>query len=433
MARALGTFEEAAVLTNTESPFNIVGVVHLHSPPDPARLDQALQSVQNRHPLLRAHIEERDDGFAFELGENGSIPLKVLERESDTHWQRIVEAELNSPIDNSSGALMRVTFLQPGKDKQVGELILCAHHAIMDGDSALHLVEEILEHSVNGSDDLNTTSINQQSIPARSEDMFPKRYQKPRHVLHLIPFLLRQMVEETSYRLNIIGKQEPPVPKRGHCRILPARLDPAETTALTRAARKHRVSLNSVLNAALVLAVWKLRYASEPRPFRAITFANLRPYMKPAVPADRVAAYISMLRFTLKLQQGQAFWPLAKTINAKVHQSAKRGEKFLAVHMTKALMQMFLGQQKIRMGATALSYAGAVKLPDRYGDTRVTGLTGFISNLNIGPEFTAMAFLSDGALHWNNLYLDEDMTREEAGAIAEEILTILRTAGSETC
>jgi hypothetical protein len=81
------------------------------------------------------------------------------------------------------------------------------------------------------------------------------------------------------------------------------------------------------------------------------------------------------------------------------------------------------------MGTTALSYTGPSRLPRRFGSIEVSSPEVFISNLTLGPEYTAQARLADGELFWNIVYLDCDMDRATADRISDEMLEILR-AGS---
>lgn len=78
------------------------------------------------------------------------------------------------------------------------------------------------------------------------------------------------------------------------------------------------------------------------------------------------------------------------------------------------------------MGTTALSYTGPARLPRRFGSIEASSPDVFISNLTLGPEYTAHARLADGELRWNIVYLDCDMDRVAADRISDEMLDILR-------
>jgi hypothetical protein len=63
-----------------------------------------------------------------------------------------------------------------------------------------------------------------------------------------------------------------------------------------------------------------------------------------------------------------------------------------------------------------------------YGSMRVMGLHGFVSVYDLGPELFAEAQIFNSQLFWDFMYLEADMSREEAKAIVEEIKSILNAA-----
>jgi len=56
------------------------------------------------------------------------------------------------------------------------------------------------------------------------------------------------------------------------------------------------------------------------------------------------------------------------------------------------------------------------------------GLHGFISAYDLGPELSAEAQIFNNQLFLDFIYLEADMSREEANAIVEEIKSILKSA-----
>ena len=79
--------EQALTLMNTFAPLTVVAVLDLRNAPPPERLRSALDILQRRKPLLRARIERGTwGGYRFAPTEQ-PIPLEVLERPGDGHWQ----------------------------------------------------------------------------------------------------------------------------------------------------------------------------------------------------------------------------------------------------------------------------------------------------------------------------------------------------------
>ena len=86
----------------------------------------------------------------------------------------------------------------------------------------------------------------------------------------------------------------------------------------------------------------------------------------------------------------------------------------------------------MRMGAAALAYTGPLKLPRHVGAIRIRGVRAMVSNLVLGPEYTAHARLYGGRLCWDHVYLDCDMDESTAAGITDEIFDLLRRVGKES-
>ena len=73
------------------------------------------------------------------------------------------------------------------------------------------------------------------------------------------------------------------------------------------------------------------------------------------------------------------------------------------------------------MGAAGLSYASVACLEQNYGPIRLVGLHGFIPNNFLGPEYSIFARLLFDQLWLDIFYMEEDMDRQTAQTIADEI------------
>jgi hypothetical protein len=108
---------------------------------DAAALRRALDQVRERHPILQARIAHDEElGTAFHKS-GRPIELKIVYAGKDADWRPTVERELQRPMGNGSGALLRVTALRaPG----VTTIVLTFHHAIADGLSAVGILHDLL-------------------------------------------------------------------------------------------------------------------------------------------------------------------------------------------------------------------------------------------------------------------------------------------------
>lgn len=449
--RPLGAFETALTLTGEHAPFAVVATVRLQGAPPPDRLRAALRAAQRRLPLLRCRIARGDDGFRFEaMDEPPAIPLRVLERATDDEWQRVAEEELNRGFTTSSAPLLRCTYLAPqtageggvasspsagradaegGRDRpRRGDLVLAAHHALLDATSAEALVASLLEHcagvaTASGAPEPTAPS----PLPPPCEERYPPGRRGVMGAARRAAFLARQVADEATYRWRTRGTPAPAPPAvRSPCRVLPLRLGRDETAALVQRTRRRRVTLNAALNAALLLATVRLLHGARPGPYRYVTFADLRPRLHPSPGEDELGCFISMLRYTAHLPAGAAFWPLATALTRQVGSGARRGDAFAAAELGPMAMRQLVRRGDERLGTSAVSYSGVSRLRRRYGDIAVRALHASISNFPLGPESTMAARLFADELLLDLLYLDCDLDGELARRLGHGMLALLR-------
>ena len=415
MLRALGNFERALRLSDLYSPFNIVAAVELESPLPPAAIQKALAALQVRHPFLRARVELCGRRPCFVEMDNFSAPFALLDHQ--TSWLNIVENELQRGMDSFAGPLFRCTYIHDGSG---AELLLTLQHTIVDANSAAHLLHELLTLS---SDPLASLP-HLEPAPA-VETRFPPSYRGIGRFLRTLNYAARQATDELRYQIASRGRPQPPVKLGAQPRVLTMTLNAPLTDSLARRARIEKVTLNSLLQAAMMLAVDRRRYNRQQTPIRTFAFPDLRAYVTPPLEAEHMGAYISMLRYTFTVTGDQPVWNLARTVNDTIQHSFQRGDKFTASLMSEGLMKVLLGLKSMRMGATALSYTSGSDVLNQYGETKVRALHGFVSNIDLGPEFSAQVSLFNDGLIWDMVYLDQDMDRAEAEEIAGEIRAVL--------
>jgi len=415
MIRNPGIFECALILSDQHSPFNVISVLRMDDPPRPESVRAALTMLQRRHPFLSATLQPK----AFVPLPEPKIRFSVLKRESDSAWLERVEQEMNTRLDASS-ELWRGLYLF---DDTQAELILTFHHAIMDAASGMNLLDELLTFCA-----APTDLPRLEAVPP-VEVRFPPEFKGVRGSFPTLKYAVAQMADELSYWLRVRGKRVPAVRPGGRGFAATLTLPEPLVDALSRKGRQAGLTFNSLLNAALTLALNRHLYAGAPTPMRTFTFADLRPYTVPPTPAENLANYISMLRFTLDVSGKDNFWELAQRLQAKIYPALKQGDKFIASAMSEGLMKTFLALKTMRMGAVGLNYSGAVTLKAAYGKIRLKGVHGFLSSYDIGPEVSAQARLFNDELWIDFMFREKDMSRDLAGEIIGEVKAILEEAG----
>lgn len=426
LKRELGIFERAQVLSGEYLPFNAVSVLRLAGSPEPEIIQRCLSALQDRHPLLRMRIAKEKAAYFFMEEGTPEIRLSIQRMDEEDGWKAVCEEELNTGFDIEKGPLVRCRYLRfHGKSGEAG-IVMTFHHSIIDAASIACVFRELL--SLSEAFQLTGTAQDFSSLPLLlpEESYFPSGFKGMTGKIRIMRFMFRQIGDEVRYRRQTRGKRKPPIPEKARCRILPLNLSPENTEKLVRQSRKNRVSLNSCLSAAIILAVIRNLYNERSLPVRYFIFADLRPYLEPPVPENNLGSYHSMMRLSVTVSGEQDFWGLARQVNEQVYTSSKAGEKFIQPLLSGKMMRMFIRLKKIRMGTTALSYPGVFNVAPNYGETKVKGVHGFVSNFPIGPEFTATARIFDRRLWLDCVYLDGEMDNEKAKAVAGEVMAILQ-------
>jgi hypothetical protein len=426
LKRELGTLERALLIADQHAPFHIVSVLHLENAPAPHILKQSLQILQNRHPFLRSRLLREKGIYYFAKLVGPTLPFYVLPRWNAEHWIYIAEVELAKRIDASTGPLFRCTYLYSEAEKR-GDIIFSFFHPIVDASSVSQFMHELLVVCASFMEQKTVSPYELAPTPPM-EFRFPSAFRGLPLALNQLRYAFQQMIDEFFYQLQTRGKRVPPVhnhASQGH--ILSVQLTEDLTESISQCANKEGMTLNSVLNAAMLLAVNRHLYAGQQVPMRTFSFASLRPYVQPPSGDEDLACYISLLRYTVLVSGGADFWSLARDLHKKIYSSLKSGDKFVAATLAESLIRTVTRSESFRMAATALNYSGVVPVQSLYGSMRVMGLHGFVSAYDLGPEFSAEAQIFNNQLFWDFVYLEADMNRDEANAIVEEIRSILKS------
>jgi len=413
MHRPLGRFELAQVLTDAAAPLNAVVVVRLAPGPGREDLRRSLDVLRGRHPFLGVHLVRSRRGYAFADGGTPEIPVVHLARRGEEHWRDVAEHELNKRFDVERGPLLRLTCVE---DADGCDLVLTFQHAIMDATSATRLLHELLELCADSDADVEPRA----PLPP-IEERFPAAFRGFGRRWRTALFMARQLADEAVYRRRMRGARRPPIAAAASNRVLTFELSPDQTRALVRRSRRERVSLASVAGAAALLALAERLYGGRRLPLRSLAFPNLRPHLRPRVEDADLASCFVLMRLQTSVDPREGLWPLARRLNAQTAAALRRGDKYLAAYLSPHLMRWLLRAGSQRMAQTAVSYTGSLELAPAYGETRVLGLHAFVSDIPLGPEFTAQVRLAGARLAWDVVYLDADFERPEAAALAEGV------------
>ena len=103
--------------------------------------ESAIAALIQRHPMLRVQIEEKDGGFVLVPAEGGNVHFSERRQVDGESWREIAGRWLAGRIGVDSKELVRVLVIQGEKSS---DLLLGIHHALVDGRSALGLLEDLM-------------------------------------------------------------------------------------------------------------------------------------------------------------------------------------------------------------------------------------------------------------------------------------------------
>ncbi|MBB5316628.1 phthiocerol/phthiodiolone dimycocerosyl transferase family protein [Tunturibacter empetritectus] len=244
LLRPLGAFEELFCLFDQYFPTNGALAAQIAGHTTVQQWRDALDAVQQRHPLLSACIDttfNRVPHFRRVTGQR--IPLRVVSS-PNARWQREIAEEVNEPFTPDQAPLFRAVLLHQEKHCI---FILSSHHAVCDGSSRIFLLRDIL---------LALTG----------------------HALEALPL--------TSSREILFGAQqrtstEPGLPSFAAPRPLPPHVEGIAltqelTTALQRRAREEGVTIHAAISAALAIAGRAIDENWRNNPLRIMSPAEIR-------------------------------------------------------------------------------------------------------------------------------------------------------------
>ena len=235
--RTLTASERWFMFVDRNRPFHFSLTAEITGRTTPAMWREALDQLQDRHPLLRVCVEQNDDSLAsFRQIKARRIPLTVFRRTAPMQWLQESQRQISQRFNPSVGPLLRA-FLWQGDDQC--DITLWAYHAIADGMAMAFLISDLLAAMAG-------RMLPPLPVPLSQEARFALLEEPPPPATPETPVA-----------------DEVPSPREWKARYQPAdcgltidamRLTRQQTTDLVDAARHHGTTVHAAILAAVVLA-----------------------------------------------------------------------------------------------------------------------------------------------------------------------------------
>jgi DNA-binding transcriptional regulator/RsmH inhibitor MraZ len=292
-------FGERIMYVDAQTPLNAVFTVTLRGAVSPFHLRAALFKLQQKHPLLRARIEEDGKGVPFFVISDvvPEIPVEVQARLSGEDWERVSHTEWSKPFDKTLGPLARVVWL---KSDEVSDLLVVCAHCICDGTSFVTLMRELLV------------------LMDRPEEVMP-RYASFGSVRELLPGngLTAGKVRWKGIFFAVLARVALGLrtarPSAGPAQpyLLHWKMDPDFSTAFTTCCKARNTTVHAALAVAFLEAFDQLSGLNAKG--KLICPADIRRFL-PAIRKDMLFAFAPILELYLDKTPGQDFWTKAQRL-----------------------------------------------------------------------------------------------------------------------
>ncbi len=296
--RKLANSEEMMAATQ-----NFVGLgAHLKGSIDIDALSAAFDALLEAHPVLAGHLEQDTDGHHQFVTDDFVPPgIDVVELDDP--------ADEGPPLhfDQSDSLVhLRVTI----RDGQA-QPTLYVHHALADGHHMFSLVEELFSYYTDLVCTRSIGALTVHPMPASIEAVLAERgihKQQRSGIERFIPAMFAYDLPPTRRAGNDVKPQSPVRVPMVWCR-----LSERETNDLVAFGRAHRLGLNAVLSAVLLMAEWRLRGRSNiPVPY--IYPVDLRYVLSPPVSATGCTNPVGLATYLGEIDDKTTVADLARDI-----------------------------------------------------------------------------------------------------------------------
>ncbi|MCE9574326.1 MAG: hypothetical protein K8W52_14355 [Deltaproteobacteria bacterium] len=317
--RPLGGNEKAFWRLDEASCLNFAVVAHVRPGLDATRVRAALDGLQARHPLLRAHIALRDGTPWFEWPVEVP-PIELAQHAIDRDaWPAFFEAELRRGLRWRRAPLARAILLDHGARGE--SLALFLHHSIGDGRSAVAAMRDLLWEATAGKP--WSPTVFERSVAC--EQALPAKVRGLGGTARRAKLLAQLIAEGARYRDRLkCPVLHPAAPHERTYHIEPRVFDVATTTALATRARAEQSTVHGAIGAAMLLAMARLAGVDRER---AVVFGSpidVRAQLEPPV-GDQLGMYLAASQYVARIGPETRFWAIARGIRDRIVRDVEGG------------------------------------------------------------------------------------------------------------
>jgi hypothetical protein len=419
---------ERTMYREGRTPFTSVFTIQLLGRLQEDRLKQALTCLQAKHPLLRCVIENGADGPRFVLRDRPTpIPLRIVERKNDDHWQTEVRREWVAPFDASRDPLVGLVWL---RGNEVSELILVGHHCICDGQAGLTLLRECLSAYDEPGQNLGTYD-----ALGAMEDLVPAELLMDRKFHRRVRWKIAALRLMLLWQRRRRARATPPI-RSEQMYFHRWSLDKAASQTLTERCRAEGVTVLAAMSVAFLQAFRDVLGIQALR--KAYTMVNARRFL-PRLRPDAMFGMAPGVHLSMKAlpppqeMSASGFWTCAQAIKADLTRRVNVLGKDIYDYLVgmEGMHDMYGNLVRDTDGAPevrhlTLSNMGRLEFPQRYQSFWVERIYSPLVMVSPTPANTVVISSFAGRLEIAIISDERSLPSVQAMAIRQRAMDILR-------
>ena len=268
-------------LDSINEPMLFYVVVDLEGQIDHARLNEAIASAQQAHPVMKTIVRSRNLKLFREIQEDlGKRVLSIVDQAqlAGTNEESYLSSWMNQPLDIRKEFPVRILLLQ--KNERESSLVFTFHHSSADGLRGILFARKVVE-SYNGDFSQDSKSTVAVDTAGKGDELLEFARNQRSEVAHYYRKIIWSL-----FRRFVIAALPPPTrvfhDKSGRSRQLAfclRTIGPEELKEVQCKARTAKVGLNDIFLAASHLAVekWNTMYGKANKRIRVMVPVNIRP------------------------------------------------------------------------------------------------------------------------------------------------------------
>ncbi|WP_288375100.1 condensation domain-containing protein, partial [uncultured Chryseobacterium sp.] len=134
---------ERIMYADPETPVNCVYTAKIKGEIPEENFKTALLKIQQKHPILRATIDQKNGRYPYFVGQKDiePIPLRIEERKTDEDWFKESEKGWFKLFEDPKKPLAELVWV---KGQDASEVLWIIPHCIADGTTGVTLMRELL-------------------------------------------------------------------------------------------------------------------------------------------------------------------------------------------------------------------------------------------------------------------------------------------------